>query len=187
MEVVKLIGAIIALIMMTVLGFGYIIPIFLYCTQGIWESIKKRKRKFDGYPQKLIDAERRILELEFELEKYTEKDTPSKKTFWTQEMRTLYQSHRFKLAKEENIEIRIDSLSLSPSYRALIPPSELKKRRDSRPNKEVKHYYETTLTSCTCDDFKYNTKRKSACKHMFALALHLGLINEQGEFTEKSE
>ncbi len=35
--------------------------------------------------------------------------------------------------------------------------------------------YETTLTSCTCPDFKYNTQGKP-CKHMYTLALELGIF-----------
>lgn len=180
MEVIELIGAILALIMMTILGFGYVIPLFLYFTQGIWEAIRKRKEKFNGYPQKLIDAERKILELEIELEKYTQKDTPSKKIFWTKEMRALYKPYRLLLAQEENIVLRINSLTLFPSYRAQISPKDFKKEKNQ-------YFYETTLTSCTCKDFTHNTKGQCACKHMFALALQLGLINEQGEFTEKTE
>ncbi len=35
--------------------------------------------------------------------------------------------------------------------------------------------YETTLRSCTCKDFKFNTKG-APCKHMYALALQLGIF-----------
>lgn len=37
--------------------------------------------------------------------------------------------------------------------------------------------YTTTLTSCSCRDFKYNTHGKP-CKHMYALAWHIGIIRE---------
>jgi len=36
--------------------------------------------------------------------------------------------------------------------------------------------YHTTLSSCTCPDFKFNTKGTKPCKHMYALALEFGLF-----------
>ncbi len=42
---------------------------------------------------------------------------------------------------------------------------------------ESEEIYTTTLTSCTCRDFKYNTHGKP-CKHMYALAWQLGIIRE---------
>ena len=57
----------------------------------------------------------------------------------------------------------------------------------STPLEHEKGSYTTSLTTCNCNDFRYTLKRQSACKHMFALALHLGLITEQGEFVENPD
>ena len=40
--------------------------------------------------------------------------------------------------------------------------------------------YHTTLSSCTCKDFQHNSKSQSPCKHIFALALTVKLINKDG-------
>ena len=38
--------------------------------------------------------------------------------------------------------------------------------------------YKTSLTSCTCPDFRFNTKRE-ACKHMYALATRIGALGRE--------
>lgn len=42
--------------------------------------------------------------------------------------------------------------------------------------------YSTTLTSCSCNDFKFNLKERSACKHMFALAYHTKVMRSYAYF-----
>ncbi len=44
---------------------------------------------------------------------------------------------------------------------------------ESRSPKGNGEPYKTTLTGCECKDFTYNNKRKTPCKHMFALALRM--------------
>ena len=149
--------------------------------------LRKPRKEDYVYQQKYTDLVMEHNRLKRDYQELLEKTTPPESPFWTDEMRTLYRPHRLKLAQKENIASRFGTISPSFSVHVRIPPAELKKQRDAHPDKHIPPYYETSLTKCTCDDFKYNTKRKSACKHMFALALHLGLINEQGEFTEKSE
>lgn len=46
--------------------------------------------------------------------------------------------------------------------------------------------YVTTLNSCTCRDFRYNTHGKP-CKHMYALAWQLGIIRETAPFQLRNE
>lgn len=45
--------------------------------------------------------------------------------------------------------------------------------------------YTTTLTSCSCDDFKKNTKGNKPCKHMIFLAYNLGNMFINKEETDK--
>ena len=42
--------------------------------------------------------------------------------------------------------------------------------------------YETTLFSCTCKDYRRNLSQNTPCKHIFALALKVKLINSDGTF-----
>ena len=42
--------------------------------------------------------------------------------------------------------------------------------------------YSTTLTKCTCNDFKFNLKEQSACKHMFVLAYHTKVMSSYAYF-----
>ncbi len=41
---------------------------------------------------------------------------------------------------------------------------------------KIKYNFKTSLSSCTCEDFLFNHHPKAACKHMFTLAMQLGLI-----------
>lgn len=40
--------------------------------------------------------------------------------------------------------------------------------------------YSVTLHDCTCRDFILNQKKADACKHMIALAIHCGVLNDGG-------
>lgn len=105
---------------------------------------------------------------------------------WDRSVRTLYvngkRQHRLDNALSEEIEKRFlspvkieigkDTLSAS----VLIDPS-TKREKESGP-------YTTTLSGCKCYDFEHTLKRNAACKHMFALALHLNLITENGDFVD---
>lgn len=105
---------------------------------------------------------------------------------WDRSVRSLYvngkRQHRLDNALSEEIEKRFlspvkieigkDTLSAS----VLIDPS-TKREKESGP-------YTTTLSGCKCYDFEHTLKRNAACKHMFALALHLNLITENGDFID---
>jgi hypothetical protein len=105
---------------------------------------------------------------------------------WDRSVRALYvngkRQHRLDNALSEEIEKRFlspvkieigkDTLSAS----VLIDPS-TKREKESGP-------YTTTLSGCKCYDFEHTLKRNAACKHMFALALHLNLITENGDFVD---
>lgn len=39
--------------------------------------------------------------------------------------------------------------------------------------------YTTSLTECTCNDFKFNRKRQTPCKHMMYLAFSLGVLQQK--------
>lgn len=41
--------------------------------------------------------------------------------------------------------------------------------------------YNTTLSHCDCQDFKYNKKGQAPCKHIYRLAIELGLIDPTTE------
>lgn len=48
--------------------------------------------------------------------------------------------------------------------------------------------YDTTLSSCTCLDFIINRRDgRTACKHIVRLAMELGMIDENGSFTDMAE
>ncbi len=41
--------------------------------------------------------------------------------------------------------------------------------------------YNTTLSHCDCQDFRYNKKGQAPCKHIYRLALECGLIDPDAE------
>lgn len=109
--------------------------------------------------------------------------------FWNSDMRFFYRQVRLKHAIEENIISRFTSevtREYYPTFNAYVTvrPGEEEIKKAKKKGNLPPSDYETSLSDCTCDDFKHNLKKKSACKHMFALALHLNLITEQGEFND---
>ncbi len=59
-------------------------------------------------------------------------------------------------------------------------------KSDSTRNK-TETWYHVTLASCDCPDFFNNTKRKAPCKHIYALAHSLGLLNSEQFQTASKE
>lgn len=96
--------------------------------------------------------------------------------------RTLYQNGvncgRLKTALSENIIDRfvdIDkTVEIGSIYDAVeIIPEEKSIRTEN---------YQTCLAKCTCEDFVFHTKTPPhACKHMFTLAMQLGILTVAGE------
>lgn len=40
--------------------------------------------------------------------------------------------------------------------------------------------YHATLDDCDCQDFRFNTKGNKPCKHILALAMAVGIVNQGG-------
>lgn len=85
-------------------------------------------------------------------------------------------SGSLKSALSENIIDRFVDVSKTMEINSIydkieIAPDKKSGRRDN---------YLTSLASCTCDDFGLNTP-PHACKHMFTLAMQLGILTVAGE------
>lgn len=103
--------------------------------------------------------------------------------FGCESVRPLYrretQENRLNAARSERISTRfLSPISINVqnplSVSVLIAPG--------KRSKKERKAYTTSLSQCSCYDFNNTLKGKAACKHMFALALSLNLINENGDF-----
>lgn len=117
----------------------------------------------------------------------TKKGKKSKTVFWSDEQKIFFTPERLKAVFEEQIPERFSTPIIkeenSLDYVSVtIRPSEKEKARARRKGQSIPADYKTTLRTCSCDDFTYNLHGNSPCKHIFALALCVGIISPTGEF-----
>lgn len=104
-------------------------------------------------------------------------------SFSCETVRSLYQHGKQKKRLETALSENINSRFLSPIAVDLQDPLSVSVLIDpNRRSGKKSEVYVTTLSQCSCYDFRNTLKGRAACKHMFALALSLNLINKNGDF-----